>query len=72
MASELRDLANELSRSFWRRYSLKDRNRKKSDITILTVASYQGLFAPEFVACSTNVREGLVNLSHAVMYLNVG
>ena len=46
MASELRDLANELSRSFWRRYSLKDRNRKKSDITILTVASYQGLFAP--------------------------
>jgi len=30
------------------------------------VASYPGLLAPEFVACSTNVGEGLVKLSHVV------
>jgi len=30
------------------------------------VASYPGLLAPAFVACSTNVGEGLVKLSHVV------
>jgi len=30
----------------------------------LLVASYTGLFAPAFVACSTNVGEGLIKLRH--------
>jgi len=30
------------------------------------VASYPGLLAPAFVACSTNAGEGLVKLSHVV------
>jgi len=37
----------------------------------LLVASYPGLLAPAFVACSTNTGEGLVKLSRAVMYLDV-
>ena len=31
-----------------------------------TLASYPGLLAPAFVACSTNAGEGLVKLSHVV------
>ena len=31
---------------------------------LLTPASYPGLLSPVFVACSTNVGEGLVKLSH--------
>ena len=30
------------------------------------LASYPGLLTPAFVACSTNVGEGLVKLSHVV------
>jgi len=30
------------------------------------LASYPGLLAPVFVACSTNAGEGLVKLSHMV------
>ena len=30
------------------------------------LASYPGLLAPAFVACSTNAGEGLVKLSHVV------
>jgi len=32
----------------------------------LLPASYPGLLAPAFVACSTNMGEGLVKLSHVV------
>ena len=32
----------------------------------LPLASYLGLLAPAFVACSSNAGEGLVKLSHAV------
>jgi len=31
-----------------------------------SLASYPGLLAPAFVACSTNAGEGLVKLSHVV------
>ena len=38
-----------------------------SDTTCeIIVASYPGLLTPAFVACSTNVGEGLVKLSHVV------
>ena len=33
-----------------------------------TIALYPGLLAPAFVACSTNVGEGLVKLSHVVWH----
>ena len=33
-------------------------------LVIYTVASYPGLLTPPFVACSTNVGEGLVKPSH--------
>ena len=33
---------------------------------VVTIASYPGLLAPVFVACSTNAGEGLVKLSHVV------
>jgi len=32
----------------------------------LDIASFPGLLAPAFVACSTNAGEGLVKLSHVV------
>ena len=32
----------------------------------LALASFPGLLAPAFVACSTNAGEGLVKLSHVV------
>ena len=35
-------------------------------IIITLVALYPGLLTPAFVACSTNVGEGLVKLSHVV------
>jgi len=36
---------------------------------LLGVASYPGLLTPAFVACSTNVGEGLVKLSHVQWYV---
>jgi len=33
---------------------------------VFLLASYTGLLAPAFVACSTNAGEGLVKLSHMV------
>ena len=33
-------------------------------VSCQTLASYPGLLAPAFVACSTNAGEGLVKLSH--------
>ena len=35
-------------------------------ISGLPIASYPGLLAPAFVACSTSAGEGLVKLSHMV------
>ena len=35
-------------------------------VNMHSVASYPGLLAPAFVACSTNIGEGLVKLSHVV------
>jgi len=35
-------------------------------ISTAKLASYPGLLAPAFVACSTNAGEGLVKLSHVV------
>ena len=42
------------------------RNYTVAKTARVMLASYPGLLAPVFVACSTNAGEGLVKLSHAV------